>query len=428
MDCPYLDCQLKTIAPDLQACPQCGHFLKRCACRAPNRSFARFCRACGQPLDQTDGWSTRRGGGRSLGLVPEVLKDFGMQATSVLRFSVAGACRGLLLRDGWLFAVSREGELAWANLCGGEGRVKRTNLGRNVAVHPALDGDTLYLGMEGEIRACSLAGLPASDGEFQPLRELRVDGHPVGALTAAFGCLYFHLRKPDGRRELWLYPDFAGANPPAGVCLDSGAGAGSVAVEPAGRAAWFAAPDGPAWRLQGIAHAPDGSWEALPGFVPGGLEEVATGSVAAPSAAIIGMRLYLLPGGDKAVLRRVNLESRFVDQTIPDVSDFAASTPNEIATIRCDGVHFTHLGVGVDWSPGDQPALQCPPVLWRRTCLAVGLESGNVVLFRWDNPNEQKEIVVAGGGGLMGASALAGWRNFLAVGNQSGHVEVFVIR
>ena len=140
------------------------------------------------------------------------------------------------------------------------------------------------------------------------------------------------------------------------------------------------------------------------------------------------MRLYLLQGGEKPVLRRVNLESRFVDQAIPDLSEFAASTPNEIAAIRCDGVHFTHLGTGVDWAPGDQPALQCPPVLWRRTCLAVGLESGNVVLFRWDNPNEQKEIVVAGGGGLMGASALAGWRNFLAVGNQSGHVEVFVIR
>lgn len=424
MDCPYLDCPAPDPLSDAAACPRCRRFLKRCECRAPNRSFARFCRSCGRALDTSAGWNGRRGGGRALGLVPEPIPNCRMEHRPVLRFQLGGACRGLLMRDGWLIAVSRDGDLAAANLYKPEEPLRRVGLGRRIIAHPALEGDVLYVGVDGALLAFTLLGLASTDGEIKPLWDHALDGSPVQALTPAFGHLYFHLMRPGRRKELYLLPD--AGSPAHGVetLLDPSGTAGPVAVEPTTRTAHYLTRGEDGWQLNLVRHSLAGGFEVLPGFTPGGMSG-AEGNDVPGDTAVVGLRLYTVRGDDAGPLVRVNLQTRFVDQNIPEAGTYALASPNEIAVIRPGGVHFSQFGVTAEWHPGDLPVLNCPPVIWRNSLLAAGLASGDIALFRWDNPNLQAGINPFGGESRQEVSTLAGWREFLAVGNHSGHVEAF---
>lgn len=203
-DCPYIECKQEHMDNISDQCPDCGQYLKRCEmCQTANRSFANYCRFCGEKLPGSNMyWTGFKGTPQRTGLnrsiVPNSPPDLNIRELKSIRFP--GRCRSILADDGYLVAVSDGGTVKIVNLNQLDTEPYTFVTDGNIYAEPALHNGTLYLGRvkspdheKGSIYAYTLGGVSLSTPEVNLRWDMDLKGTPVQALLPFDDRLYLNV-------------------------------------------------------------------------------------------------------------------------------------------------------------------------------------------------------------------------------------------
>ncbi len=418
-------------------CPGCGRFLKCCtSCGTANRSFACFCRDCRGRLKAWEhGWPSSRGGPRRLGVnaytPPAVPPEMMLEA--VKEIEIPGRCRYLLAEDGFLFAFSMDGCLGVFDIMRPGEPVFRYDFGGKLYAEPVIHGGSLYVGVSdgrqkgtGRVEAFGLGRLGREEPELSRRWDLEAEGIPTQGMMAFGDSLYYKTAFSDGRREVYVLPRVSGSEPGRAVRLYSGDHAGTFAADPGTGRVYFLSVLNSRLMLHTVEHSGDGAVGGVKGDVlpvpvldgPGDfLEHI--------PAAVMGTKLFAV-FGEEGWLSCLDIRGgRYERRLHKHVKHFACRDLNEYVVVDSSGVFFPLRNSRENFIPGESTL--CAPVILGDAAAVVGLRDGRIRFYQLSHPSRQSEFRVFDSSGDE-VTALIGFRDYLAVGNQRGVVKLFRIK
>lgn len=425
-DCPYLECKHENIEPNVSACPTCGHWLKRCRqCGVSNRSFANYCRFCGEALPSSPhSWCGYRGNVQRIGLnrfvVPHSPPEIKIKEVASFRFS--GRCRSILLQDQYLVAVSDNGVIKALDMQHPRREPFTFNAHGSILAEPALHNGTLFVGAvknenreKGVIYAFPLGGLSLTSPEANLHWDIDLEGKPVQALLPFFDRLYLNVSKNE-RREIHVIDNIDGNKPIGPVRVYSGQRSSTLVGDQPTRKVFFLSEQEGQLYINVFDHT-SGTPSRM-GSKP--IKEAPPDFLDYIPVAAIGSKLFAVFGESKN-LCRIDIHTCCFDTQITDrVRNYALAGMNNQMVINTRGLYSTSENMQENVQQGEN--IVSGPVVLRDKAVVVGMKDGKVRFYKLSSLSIQGIFQVFNAEDRV--QTLAAYKNYVAVGNPKGEVKV----
>ena len=426
-DCPYVDCQQDDIEVTAEECPSCKKWLKRCGkCRTPNRSFANYCRFCGELLPgANESWSGCKGDIQRRALnrfvIPHSPPD--LEVTEIQSTEFPGRCGSILADDGYLIAVSENGIIKVIDL----NRLKKEPYtfmtDGNIYAEPALHHGTLYIGTvknqdqeKGIIFAYTLGRISLNPPEVVPRWSMDLKGTPVQALLPFADRLYLNMGFKDGHREVHIIDDIKGTKPTMPKCVYKGELSSTLAADPFTNKVFFLSETSGRLYINMFDHSLGTAPEMMSMQVkdaPNGLQDYIP-------IAVLGAKLFAVFGENKE-LCRLDVHNKNFETTITNrVRKFAVPSISKQIIINSRGVFSTPGGMQENLMGGE--SVISGPVVLRDRAVVVGLRDGKIRFYNLNKLSIHNETQVFHTDERV--QTMAAYKNMIAVGNQKGKVKL----
>lgn len=421
--CPYFGCP-GSIMPG-GSCRICGRRTKVCDCRYHNRLFARFCRDCGRPFGPFDSdWTESRGvpgrNGRSTFSPDHRLAelDYEHPLATVADLDVPGACRSLLVAEGYVFAFWESADQSGVRLARLDGR----DMGTTVAVtfpgrmhaEPLLYDGSLYVACGRALFAYTLSAL--LDGRQQPRWRVDFPSMPVASFLAVEHSLYLPLADVRGERSALCRVDGIDGETPSLRCLVEGSFRTSCAVQQSaaqGPEVYFLASDAANLFLGSMAH---GAGRDTPSWTE--VQGAAGDGVSLQALSTLPGRIFAVLDREQSLccidIRQAMIMERIATQT----QGFALSGRGKVFSTSPVGVRVH----AAEERLGSGESVQSQPVILGDFAAAVGLSGGAVRLYDMGILSRSREWAAFGMHAQVTHLAPSG--EYLVAGSRQGQIRV----
>lgn len=422
MSCPYTDCTRERLGASLDRCPQCERPVRPCeSCGSYNRPFANHCRICGERVNARPGdWTGFRGGAQRISLNrPQGLGKFRtIAAEPEVELTLDSACRGLLLVDHHLLAVSETGAVKVLDLARRE-RIGEWTFEGPLHGKPAVGRGTLYVGAESGLLAFTLGKLTQKAPAMEPRWRLDLPGTLTGPLLPWEEHLYATVALEDHRHAIVLVANAAGSMPAKPRVLAEGGRFSALAGHPAPVDQIYCLSEEKGrlmlTELAGASHSEPVVQQRPLRNAPLPLQEHR------PVAAI-GKRIFAILEDEDTFCMLDGSRSRFGRRFRKDVRDYALSTPQSGVLVHGGGLFA--LANNQDEKHDYLRNVRCPPVLVENFAVFFGLPNGVVRYHRLDNLPVFEDLRLTQKKSSE-VTALASADDRLAAGDAQGSVQLW---
>lgn len=418
--CPYPGCRRSGSSGE--RCPQCAGRIKVCTrCREENRRLARFCRECGQLMgEQPADWVGHRGGSERRSFSPldprGPLRNIELAEVNTLK--LGASCSGLLFYDGYLIAISEEGEVAALDL---ETSIEaRFQTNARQTARAAIHYGNLLLAAEDRISAIPLAQLANPKPSLKASWTLATNAEPRQALLPLDERIVVAFGSADSIevRNLSII-DPRGAKPRLETLFRSETGIGwpsRVIGQPGSARVAFLHSEGGSLSLAKAELRAQASIEncKLDG-TPGSLQ------THLPTASI-GKLLFGV-FGDESTLVRINTDSGVIEERVsPDCRSFALAGLGHGVIVQPEGIFFERSRTSEAWPVGEHACGS--PLIIQGLGAAIGFRDGRIRLYELNNPAVSVSLTLAADRGEE-VTELAASKGLLAAGGAGGRVRIW---